>query len=37
MENPKLRISLIAAIGKNREIGKDNQLLWHIPEGLKRI
>jgi len=37
MENPKLRISLIAAIGKNREIGKDNQLFWHIPEDLKRF
>ena len=25
-------ISMIAAIGKRRELGKDNQLLWHIPE-----
>jgi dihydrofolate reductase len=30
-------ISLIAAIGKNRELGKDNKLLWHIPEDLKRF
>lgn len=28
-------ISLIAAIGRNRELGKDNQLVWHIPEDLK--
>ncbi|MBA3789217.1 dihydrofolate reductase [Patescibacteria group bacterium] len=32
------RISLIAAIGaKNRVLGKDNQLLWHIPDDLKRF
>ena len=31
------KISIIAAIGKNRELGKDNQLLWHIPEDLKRF
>ena len=37
MTNLKPKISLIAAIGKNREIGKDNQLLWHIPEDLKRF
>lgn len=30
-------ISLIAAIGENRELGKDNQLLWHIPEDFKRF
>lgn len=30
-------ISLIAAIGENRELGKNNQLLWHIPEDLKRF
>lgn len=28
-------ISLIAAIGENREIGKDNDLLWDIPEEMK--
>lgn len=28
-------ITLIAAIGKNREIGKDNKLLWNIPEEMK--
>lgn len=30
-------ISIIAAIGENRELGKDNKLLWHIPEDLKRF
>ncbi len=30
-------ISIIAVIGKNRELGKDNKLLWHIPEDLKRF
>ncbi|OGG15264.1 hypothetical protein A2773_03665 [Candidatus Gottesmanbacteria bacterium RIFCSPHIGHO2_01_FULL_39_10] len=33
MNNPT--ISIIAAIGKNRELGKNNKLLWHIPEDLK--
>ena len=33
--NPK--ISLIVAISKNRAIGKDNKLLWYIPEDLKRF
>lgn len=28
-------ISLIAAIGPNNELGKDNHLLYHIPEDLK--
>ncbi len=27
-------INIIAAIGKNRELGKKNSLLWHIPEDL---
>ena len=30
-------ISIIAAIGTNRELGKDNGLLWRIPEDLKRF
>ena len=30
-------ISLIAVIGKNRELGKDNHLLWDIPSDLKRF
>lgn len=28
-------ITLIAAIGKNRELGKNNNLIWNIPEDLK--
>jgi len=30
-------ISIIAIIGKNRELGKDNRLLWDIPEDMKRF
>lgn len=30
-------ISIIAAIGKNRELGKDNRLLWNIKEDMKRF
>lgn len=30
-------ISMIAAIGKNRELGKGNDLLWKIPDDLKRF
>lgn len=35
MNNPK--ISIICAIGENREIGKNNQLLWHISEDFKHF
>ncbi len=27
--------SIIAAIGKNNELGKDNGLIWHLPNDLK--
>lgn len=30
-------VSIIAAIGKNRELGKNNQLLWNIPSDMKRF
>ena len=30
-------ISIIVAIGENYAIGKDNKLLWHISEDLKRF
>jgi len=33
----KPRISIIAAIGTNRVLGKDNALLWRIPEDFKRF
>ena len=28
-------ISIIAAVGKNNELGVNNNLIWHIPEDLK--
>ncbi len=31
------RISAVAAISKNRVLGKDNGLIWAIPEDLKRF
>jgi len=31
------KISIIVAIAENFAIGKDNQLLWHIPADLKRF
>jgi dihydrofolate reductase len=30
-------ISLIAAIGEKNELGKDNQLIWHLPDDFKRF
>ena len=30
-------ISLVVAVGHDRVIGKDNGLLWHLPEDLKRF
>ena len=34
-KNP--HISIVVAIDKNRAIGHGNQLLWHIPDDLKRF
>ncbi len=31
------KISLIAGIGRNRELGKSNELLWRVPDDLKRF
>lgn len=28
---------MIAAVGENNELGKDNQLLWHLPDDFKRF
>ena len=33
----KARISLIAAVGRNRELGRAGELLWHIPEDMRRF
>jgi dihydrofolate reductase len=30
-------ITIIAAIGANNELGKDNDLIWHLPADLKRF
>ena len=30
-------ITLIAAIGQNNELGKNNDLIWHLPADLKRF
>lgn len=30
-------LTIIAAVAKNNVIGKDNKLLWHIPEDLRRF
>ncbi len=37
MEKKPGLISIIAAMGNGRVIGKDNTLLWHIPDDLKRF
>ncbi len=31
------RVSIIAAVGKNRELGKGNELIWRISPDLKRV
>lgn len=33
----KPRVSIIAAIGENRELGKGNDLIWRISADLKRV
>ncbi|WP_339661884.1 dihydrofolate reductase [uncultured Polaribacter sp.] len=30
-------ITIIAAIAKNNALGKNNELIWHLPEDLKRF
>ncbi len=36
-QNKKTHVSIIAAIGRNRELGGKNDLLWHIPEDFKHF
>lgn len=37
MEGIKKNISIIVAIAENNAIGKDNRLLWHLSDDLKRF
>lgn len=30
-----MKISIIAAIGKNKELGKNNELIWHLKEDMQ--
>ncbi len=30
-------ITIIAAIGQNNELGKDNLIIWHLPDDFKRF
>lgn len=32
-----MNVTMIAAMADNRVLGKDNQLIWHMPEDLKRF
>lgn len=34
-DRPPMKVALIVAMGKNREIGKDNQLMWHLAEDMR--
>ena len=36
-ENSTQEITLIAAASENNVLGKDNQLIWHISDDLKRF
>jgi dihydrofolate reductase len=36
-QKSKQTITLIAAAGNNNEIGKDNKLIWHLSDDLKRF
>lgn len=37
IKGAKEMLSLIVAKAKNNTIGKDNHLLWHIPDVLRRF
>lgn len=32
-----MQLAIIVAMGRDRAIGADNQLLWHLPQDLKRF
>ncbi|NCW12748.1 MAG: dihydrofolate reductase, partial [Chitinophagia bacterium] len=31
----KMKITLVVAASQNNAIGKDNQLLWHLPKDMR--
>jgi dihydrofolate reductase len=35
--NTDPKVVIVVALGKNRAIGKEGKLLWHIPDDLKRF
>ncbi|MDY8136573.1 dihydrofolate reductase [Aquimarina sp. 2201CG5-10] len=37
MEEPKRMITMIAAAGENNALGKDNDLVWHLPDDFGRF
>jgi len=37
MKNTKQTITIIAAIAENNALGKNNDLIWHLPADLKRF
>lgn len=37
MPTPSITLSIIAAVGRNRAIGRHNQLLWQLPGDLPRF
>ena len=32
-----MKLSMVAAAGENNELGKNNQLIWHLPDDFKRF
>lgn len=37
LKGPKPMITMIAAAGENNALGKDNDLVWHLPDDFKRF